>query len=150
MRPITFFYSEKNKRIFTTNEDLKLTELAKVYPQGWSVIAQFMPGRTARQCRERYRSYLNPSVNHSAWSEEEDQLLIKLVREQGRKWSDFAKYFNGRSCNALKNRYNVHLVRNPTLEDDQNSTGLDVDTTAIQDQNPFDIFFDTELSESML
>lgn len=45
----------------------------------WSEIAERIPGRIGKQCRERYFNHLDPNINKNPWSTEED---IVLEREQ--------------------------------------------------------------------
>ncbi|XP_019092165.1 PREDICTED: pentatricopeptide repeat-containing protein At3g09040, mitochondrial-like [Camelina sativa] len=33
-------------------------------PAKWSVIAQSLPGRIGKQCRERWHNHLNPDINN--------------------------------------------------------------------------------------
>lgn len=100
----------KPRRLFTPEEDQLLLSLVEKYGQNsWTDIAEKIPGRSSRQCKERYTTYLCPTVNHSPWNEEEDLLLIQKVHEMGKRWSDMSKFFNGRTANAIKNRYHLHL-----------------------------------------
>lgn len=39
----------------------------------WSVLASHLPGRTGKQCRERWHNQLNPDVSKSPWTEDEDR-----------------------------------------------------------------------------
>jgi hypothetical protein len=68
-----------------------------------------MPGRNARQCRERWLNYVNPAIRTDAWTYSEDDLLIEKVNEIGRLWSSMSLYFNGRSESDIKNRWYSHL-----------------------------------------
>lgn len=65
--------------------------------------------RKAKQCREHWSCYLNPVLKKGPWEEEEDIKLVKeiLSHKGAKKWSLIAKKFNGRTENALKNRYNL-------------------------------------------
>lgn len=102
----------QKKRAFTVSEDAMikfLTSRAKG-DINWKEVAAQIPGKTTRQCRERYQTYLAPGINNSPWTRDEDELLIHKYREFGSKWSLIAQFFNGRSPNALKNRYNVHII----------------------------------------
>lgn len=47
----------------------------------WSDIADRIPGRVGKQCRERYFNHLDPAINKAAWALEED---CALEREQAR------------------------------------------------------------------
>ncbi|OHS93757.1 hypothetical protein TRFO_11541 [Tritrichomonas foetus] len=71
----------------------------------WNQIASHINGRTARQCRERYRNYLYPNLNNSPWSKEEDNLLEEKFVEIGPRWSSIARFFINRSEVNVKNRH---------------------------------------------
>jgi hypothetical protein len=65
-----------------------------------------MVDRTTRQCRDRWKFYLSPSVNCTPWTPEEDRRLVAKYREIGGQWSKLCCYFNNRSLNNVKNRWN--------------------------------------------
>jgi hypothetical protein len=77
----------------------------------WQTIASSMPGRTARQCRDRFTNYLVPNLSQAAWSPEEDRVLLERFRELGPHWSRIAPFLPGRSSNAIKNRWYTYLRR---------------------------------------
>ena len=44
----------------------------------WSEnIASKIPGRSGKQCRERWVNHVNPTVTKTAWSRDEDEILIR-------------------------------------------------------------------------
>jgi hypothetical protein len=98
--------ANSRRRIFNPDEDHILSGLveSRAY-NNWSEIAQHMPGRTARQCRDRWTNYLAPAISFDPWRPEEDDLIIQKVNEIGTKWATIAKFANGRTGNALKNRW---------------------------------------------
>ena len=107
---------------FTPDEDQKLRELALLYGgKKWQVIAEQMPGRNARQCRDRYSNYLVPGFFNGQWSPQEDEILLQKYRVYGPKWSKIMKFLEGRSANAIKNRWNYFMVKqiqtNPSMFD---------------------------------
>lgn len=73
----------------------------------WGQVAQKMPGRTSKQCRERWINYLNPTLIHSPFTDEEDRILVKLQAELGNKWAEIARSLPGRTENAVKVRFNA-------------------------------------------
>ena len=71
----------------------------------WPMIAKQIPGRSGKQCRERYLNYLKPNLKLSEWSAVEDALIFRLHRREGSKWSMMSSTLRGRSDNSIKNRY---------------------------------------------
>eukprot|EP01034_Spumella_vulgaris_P032297 gene32297-39876_t len=82
----------------------------------WSDIAKLMPSnRIGKQCRERWFNHLNPDLKKSAWTEEEDQLLIDSQAAMGNSWSRVAQMIAGRSENEVKNRWYSAVIRKKLL-----------------------------------
>eukprot|EP01029_Cantina_marsupialis_P013165 TRINITY_DN2915_c0_g2_i1.p1 TRINITY_DN2915_c0_g2~~TRINITY_DN2915_c0_g2_i1.p1 ORF type:complete len:761 (-),score=196.38 TRINITY_DN2915_c0_g2_i1:578-2860(-) len=72
----------------------------------WCEVANEMPGRTGKQCRERWSNYLDPTINTGEWTEAEDDLLFTKQQEIGNKWCEISSLLPGRTENQVKNRYN--------------------------------------------
>jgi myb proto-oncogene protein len=82
---------------WTHEEDEKIVELVEKYgPAKWSIIAQSLPGRIGKQCRERWHNHLNPDINKDAWTTEEEVALMNAHRSHGNKWAEIAKVLPGR------------------------------------------------------
>ena len=101
------------RRKFTEEEDRRLRELVqKKGAKKWNVIASYMPGRTGRQCRDRYHNYLVPGFFHGEWTASEDELLRQKYNELGPQWARITDFFQRRSANSIKNRWNYFVSRN--------------------------------------
>lgn len=131
---------KKSRVPFSKEEDEKIISLTKIHgTKKWGLIASFVPGRSPKQCRDRYSNYLVPGFFKGEWSREDDELLIKLYHEIGPKWSIIQKSFPERSSNSVKNRWNYFLCRQ-NLESSKNESFAELE---IQDQeNMFNDDFD--------
>jgi hypothetical protein len=98
--------ARRQRSTFSQIEDDELTRLVgELGESKWKEIEQRMPGRTARQCRERWNLYLALSASNAPWSLEDDLRLIQLYQSLGPKWVSLAKEFPARTPNNLKNRH---------------------------------------------
>ncbi|CAH8326488.1 unnamed protein product [Eruca vesicaria subsp. sativa] len=92
---------------WSKEEDDTIIALVEKYgPTKWSTICQHLPGRIGKQCRERWHNHLNPAINKSPWSQEEELTLIRAHQIYGNKWADLMKFLPGRSDNSIKNHWN--------------------------------------------
>jgi hypothetical protein len=65
--------------------------------------------RNAKQCREHWTCYLSPKLKKGPWTRHEDLKLFRFILKNrgSKRWSEIAKEFNGRTENALKNRFTL-------------------------------------------
>jgi hypothetical protein len=73
--------------------------------------------RNAKQCKEHWNCYLNPNLKKGPWKVSEDILLLKSIQSNNgcKKWSEIVKQFDGRTENALKNRYTLIIEKQKKL-----------------------------------
>ncbi|KAH0791403.1 Myb-like DNA-binding domain containing protein [Histomonas meleagridis] len=104
---------------FTEAEDQKLSQLVSIFgPKDWITISKLMDSRNPRQCRERWKNYLNPELRRDPWTPEEDRLLCQKHDELGAKWNKIARFFNNRSDNSLRNRWMLISRRKSKMQND--------------------------------
>lgn len=105
---------------FSESDDEKLLNLVEEHGEdNWKLISKCMGNKTQRQCRERYRNYVNPDINKSPWTVEEEELLLKKHEELGSKWSQLKKYFYKRTDVNIKNHYVGMINRQKILSRSQ-------------------------------
>ncbi|KAK9052407.1 hypothetical protein SSX86_029036 [Deinandra increscens subsp. villosa] len=93
---------------WSKGEDSLLVQLVEQYgDKNWARIAEKLPLRIGKQCRERWHNCLRPNIMKNAWSEEDDKLLVSLHKQFGNKWADIARNMPGRSENNIKNHWNA-------------------------------------------
>ena len=68
-----------------------------------------IPGRIAKQCRERWLYKLNPNIKSNKWTLEEEVKVAQLYLKMGSKWTEIAKQLPGRTDNNIKNRFNQSI-----------------------------------------
>jgi hypothetical protein len=93
--------------MFTPDEDQRLLMLRNRYGSDWKLISVGMRTRSARQCRERYRNYLNPKRKAAAWEAHEDLVILERYRERGMQWAEIAQLLPGRTPVDVRNRWTV-------------------------------------------
>lgn len=50
-------------------------------------VSSLLPGRTGKQCRERWLNHLSDGIKKGEWSEEEDRRITTMRLAIGNQWS---------------------------------------------------------------
>jgi hypothetical protein len=120
---------------FTKAEDARLLAvISRGTSDDWAQVAREMPGRTPRQCRERWNNYVSPAITWLPWTDSEELTLAQKYRELGPRWAVILRWFPGRAKNQLKNHWLAQQRKagktgeqsqfsvNPTIPDEQESS----------------------------
>ena len=100
---------------WTPKEDeLLRNTVEKLGERNWKEIAKKIPGRTTKQCYDRWNTCLNPNLNKEPWTPEEDRIIIKEQKKLGNQWTKIALLLPGRSSYMVKNRWYTVLQQKQT------------------------------------
>jgi hypothetical protein len=109
-------HPELKKGSWSKDEDARILSGINLYGRHWSTIAKnLFANRNAKQIRDRYINYLDPSVNKGKFSISEDIIIFELFNTYGPKWSLIQRHLKNRSSDAIKNRYNSSIKRNKQM-----------------------------------
>ena len=130
---------------FTKKEDRKLIQYVQQFGANnkdtWHLIAYYINGRTARQCRERYQLFLMDGIKQKTkWTNEEDNLLLSKYNEIGSHWKNMEQFFIGGTSYAIKNRFislqkKIKKEQNLFLNNDSLNSSINEDITSNKDKN---------------
>jgi hypothetical protein len=117
--------SAKRKH-FTKEEDGIILRLVQQYgANNWRKIATLlskwrsengMGGRSRYSVRDRYKYYLDPTLNRDPFSPEEDANLLAAFEKFGPRWRELSELFPNRRDCSIRNRCN-RLLRNRFCDD---------------------------------
>ncbi|KAI3982675.1 hypothetical protein MKX01_031549 [Papaver californicum] len=100
-------------------EDEKLRELVERYgPHNWNTIAEKLQGRSGKSCRLRWFNQLDPTINRTPFTDEEEERLLQSHRIHGNRWAVIARLFPGPAQNLIneRNKYTTkHTSINPMI-----------------------------------
>ncbi|KAJ4966111.1 hypothetical protein NE237_017960 [Protea cynaroides] len=102
-----------NKGAWTKEEDQRLINYIRAHGEGcWRSLPKSAGLlRCGKSCRLRWINYLRPDLKRGNFTDEEDELIIKLHSLLGNKWSLIAGRLPGRTDNEIKNYWNTHIKR---------------------------------------
>ncbi|SHO79261.1 Similar to S.cerevisiae protein BAS1 (Myb-related transcription factor) [Malassezia sympodialis ATCC 42132] len=92
------------KGSWTSDEDARLREGVALLSNDWARIAEHVGQRSGDQCSKRWREVLDPAINKTCWTPEEDHMLIKLFEKHGSCWQEISTHFNNRRALQCRNR----------------------------------------------
>ena len=100
--------SNTRLRGWSEDEDRCLTQViqdigdpSRVKNVTWNMISSFVPHRDHKQCRYRWINKLNPTINHSPWTTDEEDILMRLVPQLGTKPKKYQEYLPDRTTEQI-------------------------------------------------
>nr|AFJ53054.1 tannin-related R2R3 MYB transcription factor [Trifolium arvense] len=126
-----------NRGAWTTQEDKILTEYIKLHGEGkWRNLPKRADlKRCGKSCRLRWLNYLRPDIKRGNISPDEEELIIRLHKLLGNRWSLIAGRLPGRTDNEIKNYWNTNLGKKVKDLDQQNTNNSSPTKLSAQPKN---------------
>ncbi|KAI4344165.1 hypothetical protein L6164_011426 [Bauhinia variegata] len=102
---------QPKKNLWKPEEDLVLKAYIEAHGEGkWTTVSKKSGlKRGGKSCRLRWKNYLRPDIKRGDMSQEEEDLIIRLHKLLGNRWSLIAGRLPGRTDNEVKNHWNTYL-----------------------------------------
>ncbi|XP_021887273.1 transcription factor MYB113-like [Carica papaya] len=99
------------KGAWTAEEDDRLRKCIEKHGEGKWHRVPLAAGlnRCRKSCRLRWLNYLKPNINRGKFTADEVDLMIRMHKLLGNRWSLIAGRLPGRTANDVKNYWNTHL-----------------------------------------
>ncbi|KAL4568845.1 hypothetical protein LXL04_024462 [Taraxacum kok-saghyz] len=97
------------KGAWTAEEDMILKKCIERYGEGKWHLIPLKAGlkRCRKSCRLRWLNYLRPNIKRGDFSKDEVDLMLRLHKLLGNRWSLIAGRLPGRTANDVKNYWNT-------------------------------------------
>ncbi|OWM84117.1 transcription factor MYB1-like [Punica granatum] len=113
-----------NKGAWTALEDKILRDYVTAHgDRRWNIVAKDAGlSRCAKSCRLRWLNYLRPDIKRGNITEDEEDLIIRLHKLLGNRWSLIAGRLPGRTDNEIKNYWHTNLAKKEKARRSGNAT----------------------------
>ncbi|KAJ4967360.1 hypothetical protein NE237_019209 [Protea cynaroides] len=102
-----------NRGVWTVLEDKILSNYISIHGEGrWRDLPKNAGlKRCGKSCRLRWLNYLRPDIKRGNITHDEEELIIRLHKLLGNRWSLIAGRLPGRTDNEIKNYWNTTLSK---------------------------------------
>ncbi|XP_019427402.1 PREDICTED: transcription factor MYB114-like [Lupinus angustifolius] len=109
------------KGAWSKEEDDLLRACVQQYGEGkWHLVPKRAGlNRCRKSCRLRWLNYLKPDIKRGEFTEDEVDLMIRLHKLLGNKWTLIAGRLPGRTANDVKNYWNTHIRKKLSSQDEE-------------------------------
>ncbi|KAL8197973.1 hypothetical protein R6Q57_030000 [Mikania cordata] len=109
------------KGAWTVQEDMLLKSCIQKHGEGKWHLVPLRAGlnRCRKSCRLRWLNYLRPNIKKGAFGEDEVDLMLRIHRLIGNRWSLIAGRMPGRTANDVKNYWNTHVRSRPKQQKEE-------------------------------
>eukprot|EP00253_Pinus_taeda_P021753 PITA_21753 len=127
-----------NRGPWSAEEDMILLEYIRIHGDGgWKKVPQKAGlNRCGKSCRLRWVNYLRPDIKLGNISPDEEELILRLHRLLGNRWSLIAGRLPGRTDNEIKNYWNTRLKKKLLMEKSQPET-ISISSSAVQNHEVY-------------
>ncbi|KAJ1378741.1 SANT/Myb domain [Sesbania bispinosa] len=121
---------------WTEEEDHLLKKCIQQYGEGKWHRVPLLAGlnRCRKSCRLRWLNYLRPNIKRGNFDEEEVEMIVKLHKLLGNRWSLIAGRLPGRTANDVKNYWNCHLSKKLNALEAEDNGQITKDVQVIRPQ----------------
>lgn len=111
--------------VWTNVEDEILkAAIAKYGLNQWSRVSSLLPKKSAKQCKQRWKEWLDPRIKKLDWDRSEDEKLLRLIKLRPNQWNSIGIMMN-RTVNQCIERYQQLLGESLETEASANGIGED-------------------------